>query len=837
MNYSTRTKLHRVIISAIIITLCAVCFSASMMAVSTKESLAVTTGYVASKSGVNVRPTAGTDYDPKFALGYNEKVTILSSVNGTDGYTWYYISHSYGNGYIRSNLIYNISDDSSGGGSSGSGSVTPPQTMSDAQFEQYMQDQGFPTSYRPYLRDFHKKHPTWIFKAAHTNLDWNYVISRQSARGVNTVHITSPAAFRTDSNEELDSGGYVAASRAAIEYYMDPRNSFDNTFFQFLSNRYDGQTQTVSGINDIVRGTFLANPYPESGYSSFSSLLMSAGATYGVNPLILASKLINEHGTSGNTGSISGTVAGYEGYYNYFNIGAYAHGGNSAIINGLIYAKNKGWDSRAKSILSGTEWFARSYIANNMSTAYFQKFNVMNGAEAVATGQYMTAVWGANSTGQTLGEGYTAAYSSALTFEIPVYINMPNRAVPRPGSSVPNEPPVPSEPSEEEIAATELLNAKTNAKTALQNYKSESLYRSAQKAELQAAIAKGRNNIDGAADISKVNQALADAKSFIDSIPTDAQLTENEKPDVDRVFGNDRYETSFATANKLKALLNIDKFNTVVLANGENPADALSGTYLAYLKQAPVLLTSPSAYNDTIAYIRQNLVPGGEIIILGGSSVVPSVYEEVFEANHNITRLGGYDRFDTNIKILDEIKKTNGGAFNNELVISAGGNGSFADSLSASAIRRPVMLVDTVLNSEQQAYLENNFRNANINVIGGERVVSNDVYNTLYAYSQNVERIYGDNRFSTSNLIASKFFNSQALNKVYIASGLDFPDGLCAGVLASTENVPLLLGADNGYECNAFVRSALAARTCLVFGGTGVVSDDTVNKIMSIRID
>ena len=56
----------------------------------------------------------------------------------------------------------------------------------------------------------------------------------------------------------------------------------------------------------------------------------------------------------------------------------------------------------------------------------------MNGASAVATGQYMTAVWGANSTGKTLGEGYAAAYSSALSFDIPVYQNMPSLPVPQP---------------------------------------------------------------------------------------------------------------------------------------------------------------------------------------------------------------------------------------------------------------------------------------------------------------------------------------------------------------------------------------------------------------------
>ena len=389
-------------------------------------------GYIAADV-VNVRPTAGTDKPAKFQLKYNTKITILSSETGSDGYKWYYISHADGTGFVRSDLIYNIGESVPDN--------TTPNIMTDEEFEQYMITQGFPDSYKSLLRAMHKAHPTWILKAAQTGLDWNYVITKESALGVNTVHLTSPDAFKSkDPNAKnadgsykvYDSGGYIAASREAIEYYMDPRNSFDDTFFQFLSNSYDGNTQTLSGINTIVKGTFLGKAFPEGGYTSYADLLLNAGKRYGVNPFILASKLINEHGSDGNSGSVSGKVEGYEGYYNYFNIGAYAHSGRSAIENGLIYAKEHGWDSREKSIMAGTEFFAKDYIRSNKTTAYFQKFNVMNGASAVARGQYMTALWGANSTGVTLGKGYVSAYSSALTFEIPVYLSMPTLPAPYP---------------------------------------------------------------------------------------------------------------------------------------------------------------------------------------------------------------------------------------------------------------------------------------------------------------------------------------------------------------------------------------------------------------------
>ena len=121
----------------------------------------VTTGQVASTVGVNVRPTAGTDYSPLFALPYNEYVTILNSAPGSDGYTWRYISHAKAKAYIRSDLIYNITTTETEV-DPGTGGTTPP-IMNDSEFEQYMIAQGFPESYKPYLRKMHKEHPTWIF--------------------------------------------------------------------------------------------------------------------------------------------------------------------------------------------------------------------------------------------------------------------------------------------------------------------------------------------------------------------------------------------------------------------------------------------------------------------------------------------------------------------------------------------------------------------------------------------------------------------------------------------------------------------------------------------------
>ena len=101
------------------------------------------------------------------------------------------------------------------------------------------------------------------------------------------------------------------------------------------------------------------------------SLLRSIRADMMKNRKI--SRVIQEVGASGST-IVSGTVSGYEGYYNFYNIGATASGGdkNQTIINGLKYAKNEGWDSPYKAIVGGASFLGNNYVAAGKKTEYLQ---------------------------------------------------------------------------------------------------------------------------------------------------------------------------------------------------------------------------------------------------------------------------------------------------------------------------------------------------------------------------------------------------------------------------------------------------------------------------------
>jgi len=82
----------------------------------------------------------------------------------------------------------------------------------------------------------------------------------------------------------------------------------------------------------------------------------------------------------------------------------------------------------------------------------------------------------------------------------------------------------------EELAAAEVLSAaKTAAKNTLDTYAKAEDYRNAQKSELSAAIADGKAAIDAASDKAGVEAALAAAKTKINDMPTDAELTTEEE--------------------------------------------------------------------------------------------------------------------------------------------------------------------------------------------------------------------------------------------------------------------------------------------------------------------
>ncbi len=296
---------------------------------------------------------------------------------------------------------------------------------------------------------------------------------------------------------------------------------------------------------------------------------------------------------------------------------------------------------------------------------------------------------------------------------------------------------------------------------------------------------------------------------------------------VVRIYGQTRYETSLKIADAVKQEKNISKFTTVIIASGKNYADALAGSYLAYVKDAPILMASGSNDAELKAYIDANLVSGGQVYILGGKGAVPESLDAVL-SGYNVKRLAGNTRFDTNIAILQEAGVTAG----DEILVCTGF--SFADSLAASAVGKPILLVDTInkkLTEGQKNYLAT-VDTDKFCIIGGTGAVDATGEALIQQYGS-VERVFGANRYETSVAVAERFFD--APSKAVIAYALNYPDGLCGGPLAASMGAPLLLTLTDFQSAITEYTTANGIHSGAVLGGTGLIDNATVKDIFSVE--
>lgn len=300
-------------------------------------------------------------------------------------------------------------------------------------------------------------------------------------------------------------------------------------------------------------------------------------------------------------------------------------------------------------------------------------------------------------------------------------------------------------------------------------------------------------------------------------------LTVTRPLNISRYGGADRYETAILSADAFKRTKGIDKFSNIIVASGANYPDALSGSYLAKVKDAPILLVSKATENKINQYINTNLASGGTVYILGGTKVVSNNFKNMVAKNHRVVRLAGDDRYGTNIEILKAA-----GVTNEELLVCSGN--SYADSLSVSSVGKPILLVGRNLNHAQRTYL-NGLQTKKIYLVGGTNAVSRTVENSLKNYT--LQRFAGADRFDTSAQVARTFFGTSCTSAMFVY-GHNFPDGLSGAPLAMATGSPVLLATNNdssNSRIKAYVQTTNVSNA-IVMGGQGLISNSSINKIV-----
>ncbi len=403
-------------------------------------------------TALNIRKDAGTENEIIGSLKMGDVVNIISSKPSQSGELWYKISYTKNGktaeGYCLGSFIRAASNNVLQ-----NDQHTSQDTDIIDNFDEYLSSQGFPESYIPFLKQLHENHPTWKFTAVQTGLDWNEVVAKESVFGRNLVERNAKDSFK--SMEEgaydfangtwygLDGNNWVAASTDAIKYYLDPRNFLnENNIFMFENLSYDEKVQNENGVKSILSGTFMNDGYNISDnnqYYTYAQTFIEAGKQSGVSPYHLASRARQEQGVNG-TNLAFGSVAGYEGIYNFFNIQAYQKGNITAHEMGAKYASTQNekydlpWDNQYKSIVGGAKFIATGYISKEQDTLYTQKFDVVDGGNGLYAHQYMSNVQAAASESVSLKKAYSEEIlSGEISFKIPVYENMPQTPITLPG--------------------------------------------------------------------------------------------------------------------------------------------------------------------------------------------------------------------------------------------------------------------------------------------------------------------------------------------------------------------------------------------------------------------
>ena len=360
--------------------------------------------------------------------------------------------------------------------------------MTDEEYIQYLLDSGFTKSYTDSLLALHKKYPQWEFTPFITNLTWSEAVEGEHTPHnkqliENIVSAEFMCACSSCKGVIQEASNWVSASEAAVEYYLDPRNFLSEQYiFQFETTAYDA-SHTIDAVESILKSTWMHNSeityldatgatktYTENGKAvKYSEAIMKAAKDSGMSAYFLASKIVQEVGSSASSyaGGSCGNSSPYNGIYNYYNIGAYTGAGDglrwanaymqskietpvyskasttstklamvpkgtelnfmaisgdfykvSVVVSGKTYkgyipkvnvsastSYGRPWDSPYKSIYYGAQKIYESF-SEYQFTGYLQKFNVNPASSSLYGHEYMANIRAAAAESQKTYKAY-----------------------------------------------------------------------------------------------------------------------------------------------------------------------------------------------------------------------------------------------------------------------------------------------------------------------------------------------------------------------------------------------------------------------------------------------
>ncbi|MDU5096728.1 MAG: cell wall-binding repeat-containing protein [Peptostreptococcus anaerobius] len=296
-----------------------------------------------------------------------------------------------------------------------------------------------------------------------------------------------------------------------------------------------------------------------------------------------------------------------------------------------------------------------------------------------------------------------------------------------------------------------------------------------------------KNKIDSSTSKESIEAIVKEAKD-LNKKKKDKNKKKSEK--IQRLSGDNRYETSVEVSEK-----NFKSVDTVVLASGQNIADALVASSYADIEEAPILLTNKNSISDEVLDEIERLKADKVAIVGGQSSISSSVESRLKKEDIKVTRISGRDRFDTSDKLSQEVSRLS--KKSSQAILVNGYKNIDALSVSSLATKEDLPILLNGRNTLNMS-VKNRLKQMNVKkvyIIGGNNSISSDVEKELNRMQISVVRLSGTDRYETSANIAKYAYKD--FNEAIVASGENPVDALAASTLTGKKEAPILLTNKN----------------------------------------
>lgn len=296
-----------------------------------------------------------------------------------------------------------------------------------------------------------------------------------------------------------------------------------------------------------------------------------------------------------------------------------------------------------------------------------------------------------------------------------------------------------------------------------------------------------KNKIDSSTSKESIEAIVKEAKD-LNKKKKDKKKKKSEK--IQRLSGDNRYETSVEVSEK-----NFKSADTVVLASGQNIADALVASSYADIEEAPILLTNKNSISDEVLDEIERLKADKVVIVGGQSSISSSVESRLKKEDIKVKRISGSDRFDTSDKLSQEVSRLS--KKSNQAILVNGYKNIDALSVSSLATKEELPILLNGRNALNMS-VKNRLKQMNVNkvyIIGGNNSISSDVEKELKKMQISVVRLSGTDRYETSANIAKYAYKD--FDEAIVASGENPVDALAASTLTGKKEAPILLTNKN----------------------------------------